>query len=70
MSTNIGAKQEWQHPRTWDLGDGFAVVYLPLRLTPKCIERVRRYAEALAKEAAIGWDEAPPIEQPAKEPSR
>ena len=47
--------------RTWDLGDGAAVtVVLPLRLSKKNVDKLKRYLAALEMEAAITWDEEEP----------
>ena len=44
--------------RTWDLGGGaVAAVFLPSSLARKNVERLRRYVDVLATEAAITWDE-------------
>lgn len=44
--------------RTWDLGGGaLATLSLPFNLSKKNVDRLRKYIEALATEAAIAWDE-------------
>lgn len=49
--------------RTWNLGEGAVMtVLLPARgLTQKNVERLKKYVDALAMEAAIAWDDDPPF---------
>ena len=44
--------------RPWNLGGGtIMTVTIPNTLTPKNIEKLRKYVEALASEASIAWDD-------------
>jgi hypothetical protein len=44
--------------RPWNLGGGtIMTVTIPNTLTPKNIEKLRKYVDALASEAAIAWDD-------------
>ena len=44
--------------RPWNLGGGtIMTVTIPNTLTPKNIEKLRKYVDALASEASIAWDD-------------
>ncbi len=44
--------------RPWNLGGGtIMMVTIPNTLTPKNIEKLKKYVEALASEASISWDD-------------
>lgn len=46
------------HSRAWDLGDNTVMqVAIPMRLTKRNVQKLKKYVEVLAAEAEISWDE-------------